>query len=112
MLVGRATLLGALRWHLPVCPVRQNTRGRDNPQGSQGASSADLLLHTRPVREPDGSSQSWQVGTSASRPSSGTRDCSLGPTQQGLQRRWTVSDPRSVERYTLCSDFVWTHCQI
>jgi nucleoid-associated protein EbfC len=28
------------------------------------------------------------------------------------QKRWTASDPRSVERYTLCSDFVWTHCQI
>jgi nucleoid-associated protein EbfC len=56
--------------------------------------------------------QSWQVGTSASRPSCETRNCSSSPTQHALQSRWTASDPRSVERYTLCSDFVWTHCQI
>jgi chromosome segregation ATPase len=32
--------------------------------------------------------------------------CCSNPTQHALLRRWIASDPRSVARYTLCSDFV------
>src|SRR5215210_6161105 len=34
-----------------------------------------------------------------------TRNCSSSPTLHAPRRRWIASDPRSVGRYTLCSDF-------
>jgi hypothetical protein len=33
-----------------------------------------------------------------------TRNCSSSPTLHAPRRRWIASDPRSVGRYTLCSD--------